>query len=348
MPAVHPSVLQAVWFGLIVVLWLGYFFLEGFDFGVGVLLPVLGRDDLDRRILVNTIGPVWDGNEVWVLVAGGATFAAFPRWYATVFSGFYLPLLLILLALIVRGVAFEFRGKDRAPRWRATWDLAIVVGSLLPALLWGVALADFVGGVPIGRDGRFVAGFWHLLTPYALVGGATTLALMTLHGATFLALRTDGELQQRARRVALRLAPVTVAAVVAFLSWTFANAVATHDKGVVPGFVPISAIVAVVAAAWLVAERLDGWAFVATGLALLALVATVFLNLYPRVLVSSISPRYDLTVANTASAHYTLAVMTVVAAIFTPFVLVYQGWTYWVFRQRVRRPAERPQAAPGR
>ncbi|MHB1502621.1 MAG: cytochrome d ubiquinol oxidase subunit II [Acidimicrobiales bacterium] len=340
--------LQIFWFLLIGILWIGYFFLEGFDFGVGILLPFLGHDDLDRRVLINTIGPVWDGNEVWLLVAGGATFAAFPRWYAILFSGFYLPLLLILLALIVRGVAFEFRGKNQLPLWRATWDRVIFWGSLLPALLWGVAFADFVGGVPLGRGGHFVAGFWHLLTPYALLGGVTFLALVILHGATFLSLRTDGEMAERTRRAARRIAPVTLAAVVAFLSWTFVNATHAHDKGIVPGFVPILAIVVVGAAGWLVSEKLDGWAFIATGVGFVLVVSTLLLNLYPRVLVSSVAPRFDLTIANTASAHYTLVVMTIVAAIFTPFVLIYQGWSYWVFRQRVRRPGSPPTtASPG-
>lgn len=339
MPATHPGALPVVWFTLIGVLWVGYFFLEGFDFGVGVLLPFLSRDDVDRRVLVNTIGATWDANEVWLLVAGGATFAAFPRWYATVFSGFYLALLLILLALIVRGVAFEYRSKDRAPRWRASWDRAIFVGSALPALLWGVAFADFVSGVPIGAGGLWVNGFWHLVKPYALLGGLTTLGLFCLHGATFLTLRTTGELHDRARRAVRVLQPAVTGLVTGFLAWTYLVARHEHHTGLVPGPVPVLAIVAVAAVGWLAAERLEGWSFVATGLTIVLLMATLLLNLYPRVLVSSVAPRFDLTIAGTASAHYTLVVMTVVAGIFTPFVLLYQGWSYWVFRQRVRRPA---------
>src|SRR2546429_594387 len=200
----HHDWLAVSWFALIAVLWIGYFFLEGFDFGVGILLPVLGRDDADRRVLIGTIGPVWDGNEVWLVVAGGSTFAAFPGWYATLFSGFYLPLLLILAALICRGVAFEFRGQDRSPRWRAWWDRAIVAGSVVPALLWGVAFSDILHGVPIDAAGDYAGGPLDLLQPYALLGGVTFLLLFALHGALFLALKTSGELAERARLAAGR------------------------------------------------------------------------------------------------------------------------------------------------
>ena len=191
--------LTTVWFALIAVLWIGYFTLEGFDFGVGMLLPVLAEDETERRVMINTIGPVWDGNEVWVLVAGGATFAAFPEWYATLFSGFYLPLLLILVALIVRGLAFEYRAKRDNAAWRARWDLAIVIGSLVPAVLWGVAFANILRGVPIDADGEYVGGFFNLLNPYALLGGATTLLLFLTHGAVFISLKTDGRIRHAAR-----------------------------------------------------------------------------------------------------------------------------------------------------
>src|SRR4051794_32686972 len=196
--------LTTVWFALIAVLWIGYFTLEGFDFGVGMLLPVLSENETERRVLINTIGPVWDGNEVWVLVAGGATFAAFPEWYATLFSGFYLPLLLILVALIVRGLAFEYRAKRDDATWRARWDLAIVIGSFVPALLWGVAFANILRGVPIARNKEYVGGFFNLLNPYALLGGTTTLLLFLTHGALFVALKTDGDIRHRARALALR------------------------------------------------------------------------------------------------------------------------------------------------
>ncbi|MGA2210926.1 MAG: cytochrome d ubiquinol oxidase subunit II [Acidimicrobiales bacterium] len=334
----QPGNLQILWFALIALLWLGYFFLEGFDFGVGMLAPFLSKDDTDRRICVNAIGPTWDGNEVWLLVAGGATFAAFPRWYATVFSGFYLPLFLVLLALIARGVSFEWRSKRPEARWRAAWDKAIFWGSVVPSLLWGVAFADFVSGVPVNSHGEVVGGFFRLVEPYALLGGLVTLSLFLLHGATFLSLKTEGPLRERAQRAAGLLAPIALVITFGFLTWTYLTAHRTHEMGIVPGFIPVLALVLIAGVSWLVREKLEGWAFVATGAGILLTMLTIFLNLYPRVLVSTISRANSLTIVNTASQHYTLGVMTIVAAIFTPFVLLYQGWSYWVFRARVRRP----------
>ena len=327
--------LQTLWFGLIAVLWIGYFILEGFDFGVGTLLPFLGRDNSERHTIIDTIGPVWDGNEVWLLVAGGATFAAFPGWYATLFSGFYLALFVILFALIIRGVAFEYRGKHDSPRWRAWWDRAIFLGSALPALLWGVAFANIVQGVPIDRSGEYTGDFFTLLNPYALFAGITSLALFTLHGAVFLSIRTKGDLVARSRDAARRLSLATAVLVFAFLAWTYVNAVSAHDKGIVPGVVPLSAVGLVVAVPFIVRAGRDGLAFTATTLTIGLMTATIFLNLYPRVMVSSTSKAFDLTVWNSSSSHYTLAVMTVVALTLTPVVLVYQGWTYYVFRHRV-------------
>jgi cytochrome d ubiquinol oxidase subunit II len=337
--------LETLWFVLIGVMWTGYFFLEGFDFGVGVLMPFLGRDDTDRRVVINTIGPVWDGNEVWLIVAGGATFAAFPEWYATLFSGFYLALFLILAALIFRGVAFEFRGKDRNPKWRAWWDRAIFWGSAVPALLWGVAFANILRGVPIDANHEWVGSFFDLLNPYALLGGLTSFLLFTLHGGVFLTLRTEGELRDRARRIAKTLAVPAAVAVLGFLMWTFFNT-RESDRSV-PGGLPLAgvaghllrpaAIVAVAVVIWLLSKKLDGWAFVATGLSIVLVMATIFVDLYPRVMPSSLGPANDLTIWNASSAHYTLKVMTIVALVFTPLVLAYQGWTYWVFRKRVRR-----------
>jgi cytochrome d ubiquinol oxidase subunit II len=338
-PSAHTG-FEVFWFIIIAILWSGYFVLEGFDFGIGIMLGVLARDDLDRRVLINTIGPVWDGNEVWLLVAGGATFAAFPNWYATLFSGFYLPLFLILAALIFRGVAFEFRAKRAFPAWRLAWDHAIFWGSLLPALLWGVAFANILRGVPISANFTYLGSFFNLLNPYSLLGGVTTLLLFSLHGAVFASLKTTDDLRARASRTAKLLAPAATATIVAFLAWTYVNAHNIHDTGLVPPFVPIIAIAAVAVVGWLLRDKLEGWAFVATAVGLICLVATIFLNLYPRVMVSSISPVYDLTIGNSASAPYTLKVMTIVALIFTPIVLVYQGWSYWVFRARVQRPAQ--------
>ncbi|GAA1797373.1 cytochrome d ubiquinol oxidase subunit II [Planosporangium flavigriseum] len=322
--------LNDVWFLLIAVLWAGYFLLEGFDFGVGVLLPVLGRSETQRRVLLNTIGPVWDGNEVWLIVAAGATFAAFPEWYATLFSGFYLPLLLILVALILRGVAFEYRGKVDSDRWRRNWDRAIVFGSLVPAVLWGVAFGNIVRGVALNADHHNVGGFVDLLNPYALLGGLTTLLLFVTHGAVFLALKTTGPIRASARAVAGGVGIAAVAAAGGFLAWT---QILRGDA--------ITAGTAVVAAATLVAALIanragrEGWAFLATAVTVLAATATLFLALYPNVLPSTLDPAYSLTTTNAASSPYTLRIMTWVAVAFTPVVLLYQGWTYWVFRKRI-------------
>ncbi|MET8149213.1 cytochrome d ubiquinol oxidase subunit II [Actinoplanes sp. NPDC049668] len=322
--------LTTVWFGLIAVLWAGYFLLEGFDFGVGILLPVLGRDDRERRLLINTIGPVWDGNEVWLLVAGGATFAAFPEWYATLFSGFYLPLLIILVALIVRGVAFEYRGKRDHAAWKRRWDYCIIVGSVVPALLWGVAFGNIVRGVRLDANHEYVGGFFDLLNPYALVGGLTTLSLFTLHGGVFLALKTGGEMRERAGRLAAALAVPTVVVAGGFLLWT---AIAHPDTGgwILSGV----AALALVGAVFATRARREGWAFVASGATIVLATFALFVTLFPDVMPSTIDPAYSLTTTNAASTPYTLGVMTWVAVAFTPIVLVYQGWTYWVFRKRL-------------
>ncbi len=334
-----PSGLEQLWFALIGVLWLGYFFLEGFDFGVGILLPFLGKNDNDRRVIVNTIGPVWDGNEVWLLTAGGATFAAFPQWYATVFSGFYLPLFLILAALIFRGVAFEFRHKREDATWTKWWDRAIFWGSALPALLWGVAFADFVHGVPMAANYSWTGTFFDLVKPYALLGGLSTLALFTLHGSTFLGLKTHGDVRQRARVVGKALAPATFAIVTGFLAWTYLTAHNTHHTGLVPPLLPIAGVIALAGVGWLIRDRLEGWAFLATAIVIVAFFTTLLLNLYPNVLVSSVSPHFDMTIAAAASHPYTLKVMSWVALIFTPFVLLYQTWTYIIFKRRVGHPS---------
>ncbi|MFI7439980.1 cytochrome d ubiquinol oxidase subunit II [Nonomuraea indica] len=315
--------LTTVWFILIAVLWTGYFVLEGFDFGVGILLPFLSRDDTERRAVVRTIGPVWDGNEVWLLVAGGATFAAFPEWYATLFSGFYLPLFLILLALIMRGVALEYRGKSDSTRG---WDRAFFWGSLVPALLWGVAFANIVAGVPLDADHEYTGTLFTLLTPYALLGGLATLLLFTQHGAVFLALRTTGELRGRAVRAARLLAPATMLVVTAFLLLARSGALSWAAVGVAFAGM-LGALLATVAGR-------DGWAFTASAVAIVGFAAALFTSLWPNVM-PALDPANSLTVTNAASNPYTLTVMTWVAGIFTPVVLGYQAWTYWVFRRRV-------------
>ncbi len=325
---------ETFWFVVIGVLWTGYFLLEGFDFGVGITLPFLGRDDTDRRVMINSIGPVWDGNEVWLITAGGAIFAAFPDWYATLFSGFYLALFLILVALIVRGVSFEYRNKSQNPRWRGAFDQMLFWGSAVPALLWGVAFANLLRGVPIDQDMEYVGTFFDLLNPYALFAGLATLGLFTLHGTVYLTLKTKGDLRERARRLALRLALPVAAVVIGLLVWTF---VIADKPNTLPGLVPIAAGFAVLVVGWLVRERLEGWAFVATALAIVLVTANFFIELYPRVMVSSINPDFSLTVFNSSSANMSLKLMTVVAVVFMPIVLLYQGWTYYVFRARLSR-----------
>ncbi|HEX7743820.1 MAG TPA: cytochrome d ubiquinol oxidase subunit II [Micromonosporaceae bacterium] len=322
--------LTTVWFLLIAVLFTGYFILEGFDFGVGMLLPVLGRDDRERRVLINTIGPVWDGNEVWLITAGGAMFAAFPEWYATLFSGFYLPLLLILLALIVRGVAFEYRAKRPEAAWKRRWDAAIYVGSLVPAFLWGVAFANIFRGVPLDADHEYVGGLFDLLNPYALLGGGTTSALFLTHGAVFIALKTTGDIRHRAGVLAVRVGVAAAALAVAFLAWTLTI---RHN----PAAVALAAAAALALVAGLAANRVhrEGWAFTGTAAAIGLAVATLFAALFPAVLPSTLDTAGTLTVHNASSTPYTLKIMTWVAVVFTPIVLAYQGWTYWVFRKRI-------------
>ncbi|WP_182376793.1 cytochrome d ubiquinol oxidase subunit II [Nocardioides sp. WS12] len=336
--------LTTVWFILIAVLWIGYFTLEGFDFGVGMLMPILARNDTERRVMINTIGPVWDGNEVWLLVAGGATFAAFPEWYATLFSGFYLPLLLILIALIVRGLAFEYRAKRDDDRWRARWDLAIIIGSFVPSLLWGVAFANILRGVPIDADLEYVGGFFNLLNPYALLGGLTMLGLFVTHGALFIALKTDGEIRHRARRLAVPSVAVTAVLALVFLGWT------QQQTGTVSSAVAYAAAAVGLVGAGLFAHAgREGWAFTSTFLAIALAVGGLFLALFPDVMPTTMSGGTSLTTTNAAATSYTLGIMTVVAVIFTPVVLAYQGWTYWVFRKRIavhHIPTAAPAPAP--
>ena len=321
--------LSDVWFVLIAVLWTGYLVLEGFDFGVGMLVPVLGRDETDRRVMINTIGPVWDGNEVWLLTAGGATFAAFPEWYASMFSGFYLALLLILLALIVRIVAFEWRGKIDDAAWRRRFDVALIVGSWVPAVLWGVAFGNLVRGVALDADHQYVGSFGDLLNPFALLGGATTALIFLTHGAVFLALKTDGDIRHRAARLAERGAVATLVVAGAFAVWTQVAYSVTWTWAA-------TALAAAALVGLVVATRLrrEGWAFIASAVAIVGAVVLIFGSLYPDVM-PALDPANSLTVDNASSTDYTLTIMTWVAAILTPFVLAYQGWTYWVFRKRL-------------
>ncbi|GAB3602738.1 cytochrome d ubiquinol oxidase subunit II [Microbacterium aureliae] len=330
--------LAYVWFFIVGVFFVGYFVLDGFDFGVGMSLPFLGRDEVSRRQIINTIGPVWDLNETWVIVAGACLFAAFPEWYATLFSGFYLALLLILLALIVRGVAFEYRHQRDDARWKKRFDLMIVVGSAVPAFLWGVAVANIVQGVPIDQDFEFTGTLLTLLNPYALLGGLTTLLLFFTHGVYFVALKTDGRVHDEARVLARRsgLAAVAVAAV--FLVWTIFNAVGAGAP-LLAGVIACAAIAAVTLVMSLVFNMRDreGWAFGFGAATIVSAVLTLWLALFPNVMPSSTDPAFSLTIENASSTDYTLTIMTWAAVIFLPLVLLYQGWTYWVFRKRVTR-----------
>ena len=337
--------LEDFWFVLIAVLWGGYFVLEGFDFGVGMLLPFLPRGERDRSTMLEAIGPVWDGNEVWLVVAGGATFAAFPAWYATMFSGFYLALLLVLVCLIVRVVSFEWRERSEDPRWRAAWQWANTVGSFGAPLIWGIALANLLHGVPLNSSHGFSGDFLDLFSGYTVLGGLAVVVLFAFHGATFLVLRTTGELRERATAAAQRLAFPAAIVGTAFLAATVAVAVDRNERGVAGPLVPaLLGAAALVLAVVLVLSRRSGWAFVMTALAAVGVVATIFTGLYPRVLVSHPDFANSLTLSNAAAGHYALKVMTVVAAIFTPVVLLYQGWTYHVFRARLGgdQPAHDP------
>jgi cytochrome bd ubiquinol oxidase subunit II len=332
--------LPTLWSIIIAVFWTGFFVLEGFDFGVGVLHRLVGRSDVERRVAINTIGPYWDGNEVWLVVGAAAIFAAFPSWYATWFSAAYLALLLLIAALIMRGVSFEFRGKVDSDRWRRTWSGTLTIGSALAPFLIGVALGDLLAGLPVGSDQEFTGSFWSLLTPYGLWTGVTLLMLCLLHGATFLGLKTTAQVRDRAHLIARRLAWVAAAVVVAYVGWTF---VLSDNRGVLAVVLLALAVVAVIVAAVTVGRGRDGRAFATTSVAIAATVAGFFASLYPNVLVSSTDSAYNLTVGNTAAGSYALTVMTVVAAIFFPLVLAYQIWGYVVFRRRVSAPPLSPE-----
>lgn len=324
--------LSVLWFWIVAFLFVGYFVLDGFDFGVGMSLPFLGRDDTDRRIIINTIGPVWDLNETWVIVAGASLFAAFPEWYATLFSGFYLPLLLILLALIARGVSFEYRHQRPESQWKGRFDLMIIVGSAVPALLWGVAFANIVQGVPLDENHNYTGTLLDLLNAYALLGGLTTLLLFFTYGAVFVSLKTEGDLRERARGLAGRAGIATILVAAGFLAWT----------GLAYGTLWFWILAAVAALAliggWLANVRgSETVAFSLFAVTVATAVAALFAALFPDVMPASNDAANSLTVANASSSPYTLTVMSWVALAFMPLVLAYQGWTYWVFRKRVTR-----------
>ena len=331
------------WFIVITILWTGFFILEGFDFGVGMLHGIVGKDEAGRRAAINTIGPLWDGNEVWLVVAAAAMFAAFPGWYATMFSALYLALVLLLVALIVRGVSFEYRGKRDAVRWRRSWDVLLTAGSVAAPLLLGIALGDLLHGLPINSSQNYTGSFWDLLQPYALFTGITLVLICALHGATFMSLKTIGDSRERSGQLARRIAPFTAAAVVGFVIWTHVTASSAFFLNPVE----LLAVLAVIAAVWLVRDHREGFAFAATTITMAACIISIFTGLYPNVMVSSTNAAYNLTVHNTASGEYSLKVMSVVVVIFLPFVLAYQTWTYYVFRRRISQADFEPQHVPG-
>jgi cytochrome d ubiquinol oxidase subunit II len=329
-----------LWFIIVVVFWTGFLVLEGFDFGVGMLHGFLGVTESERRLAVNTIGPFWDGNEVWLIVAGAAIFAAFPQWYATMFSALYLALVLLLLALMVRGVSFEYRAKVDDARWSASWRWGLTVSSAVVPLLVGIALGDLLHGLPINSAHVYTGSFWTLLQPFGIWTGLTLVALSVLSGATFLVVRTAGSVADRAAAVAPIAGWVATGLVLGLIVWVHTIA----GRGHVPTLVDAAVFLAVLGAAWGASQRAAGWAFAAACLASGLTVVLLFVNLYPRVMVSTTSSAYSLTAASTASPPYTLKVMTVVAAVVTPVVLAYQAWSFWVFRRRLRGP----DAAPAR
>jgi cytochrome d ubiquinol oxidase subunit II len=352
--------LQLLWFCLVAFFFAGYFVLEGFDFGVGLLLPFLPRSEAERGVMFRSIGPVWDGNEVWLVVAGAAMFAAFPAWYATMFSGFYIALLLLLVLLIVRVLSFEWRERHEESRWLWVWAWLNTIACVGAALIWGVAFSNLLYGVPINSSGDFDGSFWDLFNAYTLFGGVAVLLLFAFHGATYLTVRTTGELCRRAAAAAGRLSIATALVGAAYMIWTVAVAVDKNDKDVFPPILPaLLAIVALLAAVVCVRRARSGWAFALTAAGAFFVVATIFTSLYPRVMVSSTDFSNSLTVDGASSAHYTLAVMSVVAVIVAPIVVLYQAWTYHVFRERLgaEEPGERgssgapdvpPTTAPGR
>lgn len=329
--------LPEFWFVLIAFMFVSYFVLEGFDFGVGALLPVLGDDDIGRRVMINTIAPVWDANETWLVLAAGSMFAAFPYWYASAFSAFYLPMLVILAGLIVRGVAFEFRGKVDDPRWRARWDVCIVAGSISTPFLWGVFFANLMRGVPIDGNGDYVGTVAELFSPFALLGGLVVLAMFVTHGAMFLTLRTRGGIRQSSRELAGTLGVVTTVLTASFLGWT----VASHGGA---RTAPLAAVAVATLAGAVVANRAgrEGMAFGFTACSIVALVGTYFVVLYPNVMPSTIDPAYSLTIANASSTPHTLTVMSWTSVLIVPFVVGYQAWSYWVFRNRLTRDSIPP------
>jgi cytochrome d ubiquinol oxidase subunit II len=317
-------------------LWIGFFFLEGFDFGVGMLLPFLGRNDVERRAMINTIGPVWDANEMWLILAITSMFAVFPDWYATMFSGFYLAMVVIIVALILRGISFEYRSKDARPQWRGRFDRMIAGGSFVTSFLFGIVFTDLLGGMPIAQDMSYAGGPFDWVTPYGLIGGVTMVSVFLLHGANFLTLKLEDELRDRARATARLLYIFAAIMVIMLAIATYIYTDITIRIGIDPGVLPIASVVFLLATIYFINRRLEGWAFAMTGLNIILTQVAFFTLLFPRVMVSSLNPAWSLTIYNASASSYALAVMSIISLIFIPIVLAYEAWSYYVFRKRVR------------
>jgi cytochrome bd ubiquinol oxidase subunit II len=335
--------LESIWFALWGVLWAIYFMLDGFDLGIGSLLPVLGKTDTDRRIMINALGPYWDGNEVWLITAGGVTFAAFPTTYAVLFSSLYTPLMMLLFALILRGVAFEFRGKVDSPRWRLVWDSCVVVGSFVPALLLGVAFANIFKGIPIDADGVNQGNLLTLLNPYGLMGGLLFVLLFLMHGSLWLAIKTEGAVHDRAASLARQLWLPLLGAAVLFLvaTWFSTRLYDNYIKNPLLYIVPL-ALIPLMAVGGLLMNRVfigkqEWWkAWAASCVTIVGTTLFGVVGLFPNMLPSSLNPAYSLTIYNSASSPLTLKIMLGVALTFVPVVIAYQTWVYRLFKGKVR------------
>ena len=328
--------LRGVWFFVIAALWIGFFFLEGFDFGVGMLLPFLGRNDVERRAIINTIGPVWDANEMWLIVAITAMFGVFPVWYATMFSGFYLAMVTIIVALMIRGISFEYRSKDARPQWRGRFDWMLAVGSLVSAFLFGLVFTNLLGGVPIDQNLNYAGTPFGWITPYGLIGGLTMVSVFLLHGANYLTLKLDDPMRERARAAARALYIFAAVMVVILAVSTYIFTDIGIRIGVNPGILPIASVTALLVTIYFINRKMEGWAFVMSGLNIILTQIAFFSLMFPRVMVSSTNPAWSLTIHNTAASPQALEVMSIVALILIPIVVAYQSWSYYIFRKRIK------------
>lgn len=328
--------LQVVWFFLIAALWIGFFFLEGFDFGVGMLLPFLGRRDEERRAIINTIGPVWDANEVWLIMAVTAMFAVFPSWYATMFSGFYLAMFLIVVGLILRGISFEYRSKDSHPQWRTRFDWMIAVGSFINSFLFGILFSNLLGGLPIDQNMIYTGSPFSWITPYGLIGGLTMVSVFLLHGANFLTLKLEDDMRERARAAARFLYGFAAAMVVVLAIATYIYTDITVKIGIDPGILPIASVVFLLATIYFINRKMEGWAFIMTGMNIILTQVAFFTLMFPRLMISSLNPAWSLTIYNASASPYALGVMSIISLIFIPVVMAYEGWSYYIFRKRVK------------